>query len=72
MASTADACRRLAQACERADFADAVQLMREHLASATVQARARAALSTRGLPAQRLSRARADIATICGCAACRL
>jgi hypothetical protein len=37
MASTADACRRLVQACERADFAGAVQLMREHASSAAVQ-----------------------------------
>jgi hypothetical protein len=37
MASTADACRLVAQACERADFAGAVQVLREHAASAAVQ-----------------------------------
>jgi hypothetical protein len=36
MASTADACRRLAQACESADFAGAVQIMREHASCAAV------------------------------------
>jgi hypothetical protein len=58
MASTADVCRRLAQACERADFAGAVQIMREHSACAAVQARTHAALGTRGLRRRSASRVR--------------
>jgi hypothetical protein len=44
MASTADACRRVAQACERRDVAGAVQIMREHAGSAAVQQAACVAL----------------------------
>jgi hypothetical protein len=44
MASTADACCRVTQACERADFAGAVQLMREHASSVAVQKAACVAL----------------------------